>query len=68
MDAKTLAAAEKYQKMLQRQREYYYRNADKISNKLKEKYHQTHPDAIPRPNRRHWGMVAEGGMLPVGNI
>jgi hypothetical protein len=52
MDADTIAAAEKYRKMLDRQKEYYQKNQDLISAKWKEKYHAAHPDAKTRNRRR----------------
>jgi hypothetical protein len=52
MDADTIAAAEKYKKLLDRQKEYYNKNYDVISAKSKEKYHATHPEAKTRNRRR----------------
>ena len=59
--AEIVDRAEKYAKMLARQRAYYHRNADKISAKWKEQYHQAHPDAGVRPNRRRKGSSSDEG-------
>jgi hypothetical protein len=53
MDATTLArAAEQYTKSLERQRAYYHRNAEAISERFKAKYHAEHPDAKVRKSKR----------------
>jgi hypothetical protein len=53
MDAVTLArAAEQYAKSLERQRAYYHRNAEAISERFKMKYHAEHPDAKVRKSKR----------------
>ena len=53
MDEVTLArAAEQYAKSLERQRAYYHRNAEAISERFKAKYHAEHPDAKVRKSKR----------------
>jgi hypothetical protein len=59
--AERMDRAEKYAKMLARQRAYYHRNAEKISAKWKEQHHQAHPDAGVRPNRRRKGSSSDEG-------
>jgi hypothetical protein len=59
--AEVIHQAEKYAKMLARQRAYYHRNADKISAKWKEQHHQANPGAGVRPNRRRKGSSSDEG-------
>ena len=57
--AEIVDRAEKYAKMLARQRAYYHRNAEKISAKWKEQHHQANPGAGVRPNRRRKGSSSD---------
>jgi hypothetical protein len=57
MEEEIRHAAEAYMKIKANARAYYHANADAISQKRKEKYHEKNPDAGVRPNRKRKGQV-----------
>jgi hypothetical protein len=60
-DAKTLAQAHKYQALLRRRMERYYKNADEVLAKNKAKRLAENPNLVPRPNRKRRGMSEATG-------
>jgi hypothetical protein len=63
MDAQIIKDAETYRRVRERAKNYYAKNIDAISEKRKAKYHELHPDAGVRPNRKHGLQILSVGIV-----